>query len=216
MGVLSDSARKAYKVGARRAHVPEWFVPAAYVFGAIAVLVLVYGIVFNDPPERVSAPNDTPGEVLVIDGDGQTSQIPATSDSSAATRTGTDTDADTDADTYEDTGSDVTTSVTSVTLLDGGVAEVPAGANEAGQLVVFALLTGDFSDVTIYPGKAAPILLNTWDEPLLLGLVSFESYADGSLRLVHRADPDATGPEPARDVPILLARDGDSWAYLPG
>jgi hypothetical protein len=212
MGVLSDSARKAYKVGARRAHVPEWFVPAAYAFGTVAVLVLAYGIVFNEPPERAIAPSDASTEVLVIDGDGQTSQIPATSGSNPATGTGTDTDAGTSGDT----GSDVTASVTSVTLLDGGVAEVPAGANEAGQLVVFALLTGDFSDVTIYPGKAAPILLSTWDEPLILGLVSFESYADGSLRLVHRADPDATGPEPARDVPILLARDGDSWAYLPG
>lgn len=204
MGVLSDSARKAYKIGARRAHVPEWLLPGAYVFGGLVGLFLVYGIVFNDLPAPSTREENSTPEVLVIGSDGSTSEDTVTS-----------TPADVGGGTVP-SGAGTPVGSERVFLVDGGSVDVPAGTNLVAQRVVFALLTGDFADVLIYPGKSAPILLTTWDEPLIIGVVSFETYGDGSLRFVLRADPDATGTEPARDVPVLIAPVADGWAYLPG
>jgi hypothetical protein len=204
MGVLSDSARKAYKVGARRAHVPDWFLPGSYLFGGLVGLFLVYGIFFNDLPAPSNRGDASGTEVLVIGSDGITSSENGTSTPADAGVTTVPVEA------VAPVGGE------QVALIDGGSANVPSGANLAAQRVVFALLTGNFADVLIYPGKSAPILLTTWDEPLIVGVVSFEAYGDGSLRFVLRVDPDATSAEPARDVPVLIAPVADGWAYLPG
>jgi hypothetical protein len=50
MGYLSSGAAKAFKKGTRRAHVPDWFQPLSYVFGGIAVLVIVLLFLTADDP----------------------------------------------------------------------------------------------------------------------------------------------------------------------
>lgn len=208
MGVLSNSARKAYKIGARRAHVPEWFLPASYVFGGIIALVLVLGVLFGENPRPLPSTESSATDILVIGPDGTAT---STGLPSSVGNTTTDT-----RNSAAPTASTPTDATESLLLLEGGTVVVPGGAWSVAQNATFALLTGDFTTVTIYPGKTAPILLTTWNEPSILGLVSFEVNADDSLRFVLRVDPDATGEELARDVPILLAAAGNGWAYLPG
>jgi hypothetical protein len=200
MGFLSDSAKKAYRSGARRAYVPEWFVPASYVFGVVIVLVLAYGIVFSEPPRPQGT--EPTQDVIVLGGptDGAVSADVAVP---AGTTPGDEFGAANDAENP-------------MPLLDGGETSVPTAAWDAAQKTVFALFTGDFSDVNIYPGKTAPVLLTTWTEPSIVGLLSFEEYPDGTARFVVRVDPDTTGSEAARDVPLLMARHETGWAYLPG
>jgi hypothetical protein len=204
MGVLSNSALKAYKKGSRRAHIPEWFEPAAYVFAGIVGIFLLFGLVFEDDP--APGVRSQPVEQLVITADGATS---------TAGPVGNDPVPQTTPD-----GDGVTISVSladeNVSLIEGGDLAVPAGAWSAAQATTFALLTGDFADVPLYPGKSAPILLTTWVEPSILGLVDVVRNTDDSLEFVVRVDPDGTGTEPARDVPFILVKIDTNWVYLPG
>ena len=208
MGFLSDSARKAYRKGARRTHIPDWFEPAAYVFGVIVGVVLVLGILFADDPEPATTAT-TAAEPIVIVSDGVSVDDGITGGSTAddgSAATPTDEAATIgDASTGEN-----------VTLVDGGKLNLPTGSWQTAQGAVFALLTGNFENVALYPGKTAPIILTTWPEPVILGLVNAEQYPDGTIEFLVRADPDGTGSEAVRDVPIMLARDGATWTYLPG
>lgn len=203
MGFLSESAERAYRSGARRARVPDWFVPVSYGFAGLIALVLAYGVVFSDTPapERADATITSIPEENSADA-GPTVSVAAPSnvpvDSGTTTETG------------------VPGETTAVFLLDGGEVAVPATAWAAAQSAVFALFTGDFADVSVYPGKNPPVLLTTWDEPSIVGLVFFAANPDGTVRFVIRVDPDTTGNEPARDVPVVLAPFESRWAYLPG
>lgn len=201
MGFLSESAKRAYRSGARRPHVPEWFVPVSYGFAGLIALVLAYGVVFSDTPasERAGATiTSVPEETSAPEG----STVPGLSNVPV------------DGGTTPEPG--VPGETTAVFLLDGGEASVPAAAWTAAQSAVFALFTGDFADVSVYPGKTPPVLLTTWDEPSIVGLVFFAENPDGTVRFVIRVDPDTTGNEPARDVPVILAPFETRWAYLPG
>jgi len=199
MGVLSDSARKAYKRGSRRAHIPEWFEPLAYVFGGVAAIVLVVLTFTADVPRpagetaSTAVPSPNTAGTLVITPEG-VATLPTTDPGTAST----------------------VPSAEGVPLLDGGAVEVPAGSYAAAQAVAFALLTGDFSGVVLYPGQPQPILLNTWPDPAILGVVDVELFEDASVRFLLRVDPDGAGTEPARDVSLLLTGTGQGWAYLPG
>jgi len=203
MGFLSESAKKAYRSGARRPHVPEWFLPASYVFAGVIVLMLAYGVVFSDTPVPERA-------------DATITSIPDENSAEAGTSaTGADpSNVPIDSGTTPVEG--VPGETTAVFLLDGGEAAVPATAWTSAQSAVFALFTGDFADVSVYPGKTPPVLLTTWDEPSIVGLVFFAANPDGTVRFVIRVDPDTTGSEPARDVPVVLAPFESRWAYLPG
>lgn len=199
MGFLSTSAAKAYKKGARRAHIPEWFEPAAYVFAAVVGVFLIVSYVLDDGP--VAGNPTGPVDQIVITGSAGT---PDTS--------GSGTDGSVPATVDVQTSSDAET----VPLVDGGDVVVPSGAWTAAKAATFGLLTGDFNAVTLYPGKTPPILLTTWDEPSILGLVSFERNPDETVSFVVRVDPDGTGNETPRDVPFVLAKIETAWAYLPG
>lgn len=202
MGFLSESATKAYKKGSRRAHIPEWFEPAAYVLGAVIGIFLIVSYILDDGPPRQN--QAAPIEELVITGSGESvgAEDEATVTSSA-----------------ESSGDDATISTSlgeeAVPLVDGGTVSVPVGAWSAAQATTFALLTGDFSNVTVHPEKTPPILLTTWAEPSILGLMDFARNADDTLSFVVRVDPDGTGGEAPRDVPFVLARVDTVWAYLP-
>lgn len=203
MGFLSESARKAYRSGARRAYVPDWFVPAAYGFAGLIALVLAYGVVFSDTP--------VPGRA-----DATITSIPDENlaDADLTVSVEDPSDVPVDGGTTPEPG--VAGEATAVFLLDGGEVIVPAAAWAAAQGAVFALFTGDFADVGVYPGKTPPVLLTTWDEPSIVGLVFFTANPDGTVRFVLRVDPDTTGNEPARDVPVVMAPFENRWAYLPG
>jgi hypothetical protein len=203
MGFLSNSAMKAYKKGSRRAHIPEWFEPAAYVFAAIVGIFLIVSYVLDDGPPQTN--QAAPLEELVITGSG------------GATETNGSAPAATSVPGTED-GITISVSLAdeTVALVEGGSATLPAGSWAAAQATTFALLTGDFSGVTIHSGKTAPILLTTWPEPSILGLVDFKRNSDDTLAFVVRVDPDGTGSEAPRDVPFTLARVDTVWAYLPG
>lgn len=204
MGFLSNSALKAYKKGARRAHIPEWFEPAAYVFAGIVGVFLLFGLVFGDDPAPGVLPQ--PVEQIVITGDGEATATTPSGGSGVAPAA------------PNDDGVAISVSLTdeTVPLVDGGEVSVPAGAWSVAKSTTFALLTGDFTDVAIYPGNTAPILLTTWGEPSILGLVDVVRNTDGSLEVVLRVDPDGTGDEPARDVPFTLVKLDSNWVYLPG
>jgi len=212
MGFLSDSARKAYRKGSRRAHVPEWFEPAAYAFGVIVGVVLLLGMVFADDPEPVGTETTAPGPLVIVADGAEVDGLPDTG--TAGSTTVAPADGATD-DTVNDPGAAAATDEP-VTLLDGTAGTAPAGAWKAAQDVTFALLTGNFDKVAIYPGKTAPIMLTTWPEPVILGIVDVEDFPDGTVEFVVRVDPDGSGVETARDVPLTLARDRAAWAYLPG
>lgn len=203
MGFLSDSARKAYKKGSRRAHIPDWFEPAAYVLGVVIGVFLIASYVLDDGP----APRgqSAPVEELVIAGSGGSTNV---GDGAPATTS------------PPSPGGAATVSVgladEVVTLVDGGTVELPAGSWAAAQATAFGLLTGNFSNVTVHPGKTPPILLTTWEEPSILGLVDFARNADDTLAFVLRIDPDGTGTEKPRDIPFLLVKIDATWAYLPG
>jgi hypothetical protein len=204
MGILSNSALKAYKKGSRRAHIPEWFEPVAYVFAGIVGIFLLFGLVFEEDPATGVLPQ--PVEQIVITADEATlTADPVGNDPVPQTTPA---------------GGGVTISVSladeNVPLVDGGDLAVPAGAWSVAQATTFALLTGNFADVSLYPGKTAPILLTTWEEPSILGLVDVVRNTDDSLEFVVRVDPDGTGAEPARDVPFTLVKLDANWAYLPG
>lgn len=200
MGFLSDSAKKAYKKGSRRTHIPEWFEPAAYVFGALIGVFLILSYVFDSSPVRRE--QAAPIEELVITGSGAPESFGGTT-----------------ATTIASGGAAIISNSLGeeeILLLDGGAVLLPVDAWLAAQTTTFALLTGDFSNVTVYPGKTTPILLTTWAEPSILGLVDFIRNADETLSFVVRVDPDGVGNEAPRDVPFVLARVDTAWAYLPG
>lgn len=203
MGFLSDSARKAYKKGSRRAHIPDWFEPAAYALGVVIGIFLIASYALDDG----QAPREQSAQVeeLVIPGSGGST---GAEDVASVTTS------------PPSPGGGVTVSVgladEVVALLDGGTVELPAGSWAAAQATAFGLLTGDFSNVTVHPGKTTPILLTTWEEPSILGLLDFTRNADDTLAFVIRVDPDGTGVEKPRDIPFLLVAVDAAWAYLPG
>jgi len=203
MGFLSESAKKAYKKGSRRAHIPEWFEPASYVLGVIIGVFLIVSYVLDDGPAPrgpVTAP-----EELVLSGSG-TATPGETTPEDGTYPTGTPSTGAATGDTGNET----------IELVDGGTITLPGGAWKTAQATSFALLTGNFEKLSIYPGKVPPILLTVWKEPSILGLVDAERNGDGTLAFTVRIDPDGTGSEKPRDIPFLLAEVDNVWTYLPG
>lgn len=184
MGFLSSGATKAFKKGTRRAHVPDWFQPLSYVFGGVAVLVIV--LLFLTAGDPVSY------EVV---------KPKATATNNTATNA-TPTPAPDAAD---------------VTLqTDAGTVTLPAGALDMARRAAAALYTGDYTGVPIYGGGDAPPVVLVWKNPLIGDVMTAESFADGSWRLIFSADPDRDGPERVREIMVFVAEENGNWAYLPG
>jgi hypothetical protein len=193
MGFLSDSAKKAYKRGSKRAYVPEWFIPAAYVFAGIAaVALLVTALTAGDPVAYV-VPDD------------------ATSTGATPVTVGT-TPIGMDNENMQDVADDMLV----VEYLDGGSARAPRAMMEQAESAARALFTGKFSDVIIYPGQNTPVVLSVWEEPDFLGVVSVKQFPSGEWQSTFRVDPDGDGLQAERDISVLVLKYEDQWAYLPG
>lgn len=191
MGYLSQNAAKAFKKGTRRAHVPDWFQPLSYVFGGLAVLLL--------------------GVLYLTAGDPVSYEVVEPPRGSAAPAPG---------------GSGNTTTPTSAVptlpqgetelVLDGGTVRIPTAALEMAKRSAQAIYTGDFADVAIFGGEAAPPVVLTWPSPAISEPRGADTFPDGSWRLLFDADPDGSGPERLREISIFVAPENGSWAYLPG
>ncbi len=199
MGVLSNSARKAYKRGVRRAHVPEWFLPASYVFAGLAVLIVIgLGLRGSDPRPYAVADATQPSQILV-GGD------PSDQGNGASP-----------ADTIVDNTNGVDATLETVATVDGATVSLPRGAQAAALTMVRAIFTGNFDDVVLYPGQTAPVLIAPWPSPEVRGVVGAQTFSDGSIRVSYQVDPDGAGPEKQREVSVLIVLAGAQWTYLPG
>lgn len=188
MGYLSSGAAKAFKKGTRRAHVPDWFQPLSYVFGGVAALVVVLLFLTADDPISYDVVKPKPAAVA----DSSGAETPDAIDTPLAA------------------GENV------VLETAAGKVTVPAGALDMGRRAASALYTGDYTGVPIYGGGEAPPVVLVWKDPLIGDVVSAESFADGSWRLLFSADPDRDGPERAREIMVFVAEENGTWAYLPG
>lgn len=198
MGFLSDSARKAYKRGVRRAHVPEWFMPASYAFATLCVLIVgVLALRGGESRSFTVEPVGGANNVVVNNGTGTT--------------TGTATSAPSSTESP-----DVDGAQESVATVDGGTVTLPAGAEAAARAVARAIFTGDFDAITLYPGQTAPVVIAPVPAPEINGVTGAQTFDDGSIQIGYQVDPDGAGPQKPREVSVLVVLVGAQWAYLPG
>jgi hypothetical protein len=202
MGFLSSAAEKAFS-RRRRAYVPDWFQPLSYLFGGIAALVLVIGVVTYDGTETAPTAQSSVPTIAPADSTPDSTGAASTSDPGTpapSSTTGTAAGADTVA----------------ITGPDGQTLAAPADAVAVSQSAIRALFTGDFTGVPIYPGQPVPSVVRTWPNPRVEDTTVGEELADGTWRLSAVVDPDDAGPELPRQVTVFIASVEQSWAFLPG
>lgn len=105
---------------------------------------------------------------------------------------------------------------TATTPTDGNDSSVDAAAVETARTATVALFTGVFDDVVVYPGQPQPVVITTWDNPVVVELRRSETFPDGTVAVTHLVDPDGDGREAPREVTILVIRVEQGWAFLPG
>lgn len=192
MGFLTDSARKAYKKGSRRAYVPDWFLPASYVFAAFVAIVLLFATLRGSEPRSFTV--EDPKVTVPVSG-------------SPTITTG---------DSLAPGGTNVSGATQSVVRLDGSSVTLPVGAEAMARAAVVALFTGEFTDVALYPGQLEPVVIAPWKNVAVIGVSEARTPDATTVTVTYRIDPDGDGMEQPRDITVMVVRNGDDWAYLPG
>lgn len=92
-----------------------------------------------------------------------------------------------------------------------GSIQVPSKAVSAARRAAAALFTGDFSAVTVI-GDPSGLVGRVFPSPV----VSDPARAvpvEGGFRVLVPVDPDGRGPEPVRELGVVVVDRGGTWAF---
>lgn len=103
--------------------------------------------------------------------------------------------------------------LTEVPAAAGGTVEVPAAALAAASDATLALFTGNFSQVAFVDGTDAPTLVTTWPaEHVAISDPQVADQTDSRVAFTFLVDPDRTGPDQPRRIPVTVELEGARWA----
>jgi hypothetical protein len=202
MGTLSNTAEKTLKKINRRAYIPDWFEPAAYVLAGVSAVVVLFMAVFTDPPAEIATPVAA----------GPQATAPVTDLPGGADPT-FDRPAPTTDPVAGEPGIPAADEVTTIVDETGAQIVMPAGVLVTAQRAAIALFTGDTGGLMLADGVSAPQPATVFSDPWISEVVTAIRFPDGAWRIGFNVDPDRTGPELPRRVSVLVVLEAQGWVF---